>query len=296
VLLNWPVFSRYYYENAIFGAMQMVKRSHILVENSIIESVFLERDVIIDCFLPRHVNDPASLRLVLINDGQDMKKMDLAGILDRLLEYGEIEPIMAVGIHANENRKMEYGIASEPDFKGRGAKAGAYTSFVLEELLPYLQTKYAIPSFKEKAFAGFSLGGLMALDIVWNHPAEFSKAGVFSGSLWWRSVDQTETEYDDDLHRIMHQQVRNGRYHPGLQFFFQCGNMDETRDRNHNGVIDSIDDTLDLIKELEGKGYKKGHDIYYLEMPDGRHDVPTWARSMPEFLKWGWGRRKVDSQ
>ena len=267
----------------------MVKRSHILVENSIIESAFLEREVIIDCFLPGNITDPSSLRLLLINDGQDMKKLDLAGILDHLLGNGEIEPVLAVGIHASENRKMEYGIASEPDFKGRGAKAGAYTSFILEELLPYLQNKYVIPSFKEKSFAGFSLGGLMALDIVWNYPHEFSKVGVFSGSLWWRSVDQTEAGYDDDLHRIMHQQVRKGSYHPGLQFFFQCGNMDETRDRNRNGIIDSIDDTLDLIQELETKGYVKGKDIYYVEMPDGRHDVPTWARAMPEFLKWGWG-------
>ena len=60
---------------------------------------------------------------------------------------------------------------------------------------------------REKAFAGFSLGGLMALDIVWKHPNQFSKAGIFSGSLWWRSIDQTEEEYDDDKHRIMQQPV-----------------------------------------------------------------------------------------
>ena len=127
------------------------------------------------------------------------------------------------------------------------------------------------------------------MDIVWNRPGEFTKAGLFSASLWWRSVDQTEEEYDDDKHRIMHQQVRNGKYAPWLKFFFQCGNMDEKKDRNKNGIIDSIDDTLDLIKELEDKGYAVGEDIEYLEMPDGHHDVFTWGRAMPEFLKWGWG-------
>jgi enterochelin esterase-like enzyme len=167
----------------------------------------------------------------------------------------------------------------------------------MEELIPYIRKTYAVHSFREKAFAGFSLGGLMALDIVWKHPDEFSKAGVFSGSLWWRSIDQSEDDYDDDKHRIMQQQVRKGQHYPGIKFFFQCGNMDEKKDRNHNGIIDSIDDTLDLIKELETKGYNPEEDIYYLELPDGKHDVPTWGRAMPVFLKWAWGSEfnKVES-
>ncbi len=88
----------------------------------------------------------------------------------------------------------------------------------------------------------------------------------------------------------MQQVIRNGKYHRGLKFFFQCGNMDETMDRNNNGIIDSIDDTLDIIKELEAKGYDREKDIEYLEMSDGKHDIATWGRAMPEFLKWGWGR------
>jgi len=161
----------------------------------------------------------------------------------------------------------------------------------MEELVPFIHQKYNVPAFKEKAFAGFSLGGLSALDIVWNHPEEFSKAGVFSGSFWWRSVDQAAANYDDDKHRLMQQQIRNGKFHAGLKFFFQCGNMDETKDRNQNGIIDSIDDTLDVIKELEGKGYEREKDIYYMELKDGHHDVATWGRALPEFLKWGWGEK-----
>jgi len=51
-------------------------------------------------------------------------------------------------------------------------------------------------------------------------------------------------------------------------------------------VIDSIDDTLDLIVELTKKGYRPFHDIHYLELPEGSHDLPTWKQAMPEFLKW----------
>lgn len=270
--------------------MQLANVPGILVETTTLESTFLERDVKVDVYLPRNVGDPSQMSLLLINDGQDLLKMPFDEMLAQLYAGdATIAPLMCVGIHCAPDRKMEYGVAGQEDFLGRGANAGLFTSFIFEELLPFIRKTYSVTSFKEKAFAGFSLGGLMALDIVWNHPAQFTKVGVFSGSLWWRNMDQDDELYDDDKHRIMHQQIKKGDYYPWLKFFFQCGNMDETKDRNNNGIIDSIDDTLDLIKELEVKGYDKKHDISYFEMKDGRHDVPTWGRAMPEFLKWGWG-------
>ena len=72
-------------------------------------------------------------------------------------------------------------------------------------------------------------------------------------------------------------------------FFFEVGTLDETEDRNSNGVIDSIDDTCATIDELVKKGYSSKTDIQYLELKDGRHDVATWARAFPEFFKWIWG-------
>lgn len=272
--------------------MQLAKVPGILFENTSIESVFLNRTVEVDFYLTRNVSDPLQLNLLLFNDGQDLIKMDFESILEKLNEDSDLfEPLLCVAVHCGPERKMEYGVAGKPDYKGFGAKANFYTLFIMNELLPFVKTKYFVSSFKEKAFAGFSLGGLTALDIVWNHPNEFSKVGIFSGSLWWRNIDQHAKEYDDDKHRIMHQQIRNGNFAPGLKFFLQCGNKDETKDRNHNGIIDSIEDTRDLVTELERKGYSIENDIYYLEIADGRHDVSTWGKAMPEFLKWGWGKK-----
>lgn len=263
--------------------------SGILVENNSIESIWLQREVVIDCFLPLNVANPSGMSLLLINDGQNMAEMGFEAILDQLYSEQRITPIVCVAIHANENRRMEYGVTNEPDYLGRGALAAQYSSFIKEELLPWIKAKYLVESFRDISFAGFSLGGLSALDNVWQHPETFKRAGVFSGSLWWRNIDQSDESYDDDLHRIIHQRIRHGEYHEGMQFFFQCGNKDETKDRNNNGIIDSIDDTLDLIKELVAKGYDAERDISYLEMPDGSHDVPTWGLAMPVFLMWGWG-------
>ena len=271
--------------------MELANKSGILFEKTQLESQYLLREVRVDFYLPLNFADSTPISLLLINDGQDMEKMRFVSILDKLYSEESIESILFVAIHASKERRMEYGTQNQFDYKDRGAKAGLYTSFIFDELLPYIRKKYDNFSFKEKAFAGFSLGGLSALDIVWNRPGEFAKVGLFSPSLWWRSLDQDDVQYDDDKHRIMHQQIRNGQYATWLKFFFQCGNMDESKDRNNNGIIDSIDDTLDLIKELEEKGYDRNDDIYYLEMPDGHHDVYTWGKAMPEFLKWGWSVR-----
>ena len=262
--------------------------SNIVVEKHILYSQYLERDVIADVYLPAQFLHPELMNLLLINDGQDLIKMPFDEILDNLISENEIEPKVCIGIHCGPERKREYGTAYSADFKGRGDKAGLYSKFIFDELLPFIRKTYNAPSFKEKSFAGFSLGGLSALDIVYNHADEFTKVGVFSGSLWWRRKGYDE-EYSDETDRLMHLQVLNGHFYPWLKFFFECGALDETEDRNKNGVIDSIDDTLDLIVELKAKGYTDQH-IKYLELEDGKHDIETWSKALPYFLKWGWSK------
>jgi len=268
--------------------MQAADLSRVLIENTIIPSRFLHREVKIDFFIPKNAGNQSEVTLLLINDGQNMKELALKGILDNLFSQNQVRPILCVGIYAGQERKLEYGTAIQADYQGRGAKAGLYTLFVMHELLPLVKKMFQHFRFTEKAFAGFSLGGLMALDIVWNYPHEFSKVGVFSGSLWWRSLDHTHDDYEDELHRIMHQQIKKGRYQPNLKFFLTTGSLDEMHDRNENGIIDSIDDTIALINDLESLGFKNGKDIRYINYEDGKHDIATWRRAMPEFLKWGW--------
>ena len=272
-----------------FGDMSVERTANISVENHIILSEFLEREVKVDFYLPVNAGNSNGISLLLINDGQDLQTMHFDEILEELYEENAINSLLCVGIHCGKDRKNEYGTAKILDYKGRGARAALYNHFVFEELLPFIRRSLSVYSFNEKSFAGFSMGGLCALDIVWNHPLEFSKVGVFSGSLWWRDKDQDAPDFDEDTDRIMHRQVREGNYAPWLKFFFEVGTLDEVADRNNNGIIDSIDDTVSLIDDLTAKGYDRESDIKFVELKDGKHDVPTWATALPDFLKWGWG-------
>jgi enterochelin esterase-like enzyme len=252
-----------------------------------IHSNLLGRDVGVELFLPVDAEESGKkYPLLILNDGQDNEAVGVKETLEALTASKTIQEIVVAGIMAGD-RIQEYGISSKRDYLGRGKKAKDYSKFLISEVLPYLIYRYPVkPSSEGHVIAGYSLGGLSALDIAWNHPDLFSKVGVFSGSLWWRKRNAKSRFYSDRRDRLMHWQVRNGKFKPGLMFWFQTGTLDEGGDRNENGVIDSIDDTLDLIVELTKKGYRPFHDIDYLEIKDGKHDTRTWAEAMPHFLTW----------
>ncbi|MCJ8210748.1 esterase family protein [Mucilaginibacter sp. RS28] len=253
-----------------------------------IPSTELDRDVTVTLLLPELINQAEPLSLLLLNDGQDAENLLLKQSLERLNSNGQIKQLAVAALHAGEERIQEYGTASQVDYLQRGSKAKAYTGFIVDELLPALKDELQYKGFDTVAFAGFSLGGLSALDISWNHPEIFDKVGVFSGSLWWRAKGLADGYTDND--RVMHQIIRNTEGKPELQFFFQTGTLDETADRNQNGIIDSIDDTVDLMIELENKGYHRPEDITYVEVVGGKHNTETWARVLPKFICWAFKR------
>jgi enterochelin esterase-like enzyme len=252
-----------------------------------IDSEYLKRPVTITLLMPEGA--PAMpLNLLLLNDGQETENLKLHDTLEVLYHAGLLKPVVVAAIHAGNERLQEYGVAGKPDYKHRGAKAVAYTKFVIRELLPAITKQTGIESFEVTAFAGFSLGGLSAMDIAWNNPGQFDQIGVFSGSFWWRSRELGKGYTDAD--RIMHRAIAETAGKPDLKFWLQTGTKDEMADRNKNGIIDSIDDTVDVIKALEAKGYSRPADIQYLELVGGTHSVATWAYAMPKFLLWAFGQ------
>lgn len=251
------------------------------IEESI-TSIFLNREVHITLIYPKNISE--KLNVLIFNDGQDFKELAFYSSIDTLLAQNKIQPFMCVGIHANHDRLHEYGTASQADYKQRGSKAKQHNDFIVQELLPLLVKKYSI-KIEGNVIGGLSLGGLSAMDIGWNNSTIFSKIGVFSGSFWWRQKTEEEG-YTNENDRIMHNIVRAGTYRKGMKFWFEAGTNDEKSDRNNNGIIDAIDDTLDLIKELEKKGYKKDKDLIYREIEGGEHNINTWKNVLPEFLIW----------
>lgn len=264
---------------------EIIKVSHKL------KSVFLKREVELEIFMPDHLLGNECVNLLLLNDGQDLMHMDMEGVLTTLYQKWLIEPTVVIGIKASADRVAEYGISGKPDFKKRGLKAKLYTEFITKELMAFIKNEINININGRRAFAGFSLGGLTAFDIAWNNDNFFDTVGVFSGSFWWRKKDLSAGYTDED--RIVHQMIREQTKKPNVKFWLMTGTADEISDRNHNFIIDSIDDTIDVVKELLKKGYQRPNDIFYYEMVGGKHDVQTWAKAMPKFLEWAFAKNIV---
>ena len=251
-----------------------------------ITSVHLNREVRITLIYP--INVSKKWKVLIFNDGQDFEELAMNSTISTLMSQKKVKDFICVGIHANHDRLHEYGTASQADYKKRGSKAKQHNDFIIKELMPYLGKKYYIAD-EGNVIAGLSLGGLSAMDIGWNNSNTFSKIGVFSGSFWWRQKSEEEG-YTDENDRIMHNIIKSSTHKSGLSFWLEAGTEDEESDRNHNGIIDAIDDTLDLINELEKKGYQKNKEIVYQEIAGGKHNLPTWKKILPDFLLWAFGK------
>lgn len=249
------------------------------------ESELLQRTVLIDLYETEEIDNVGGRNLLLVNDGGQLRQAGMDGLLKG--EGGiPLLPLTVAAIHGGENREQELGMSTGPDYLGRGTKAAWYEQFVISELLPFLGERQERRSFRETAIAGFGQGALSAFDIAWNNPDIFNKVGVLSGIMGWRSVAREDRRYDDSQHRMLHLQVRNGTFRRGMKFFFQCGFTNDGQDLNRNGVIDSVDDTIDLMRELVRKGYQEGAGIRYVQ--DGKSRPGEWLSSFQRFLQWGW--------
>jgi enterochelin esterase-like enzyme len=252
-------------------------------------SRFLNNRRAIRVFLPGNYYHPSQKRqrykVVYANDGQDMDAVGLADTLSRLWSLGRLEPLIVVAISASDDRLNEYGTAGIPNSDGLGARAQAYTDFILRELMASINLRYRTqPEPQNTAIMGWSLGGLSGFDIAWRHADVFGIVGVFSGSFWWRRDGATLESCQTS--RIMHQAVRQDNRKPELRMWFEAGTQDETADRDGNGVIDSIQDTTELMDELALKDYRLGIDMVYVEVQGGRHNQVTWGKVLPDFLIW----------
>jgi len=238
-------------------------------------------------YLPPHyeAGRRRSYPVLIALDGQKMPQWRLAETLDALVGAGQIEPVVVVAVPASAARLEEYGTAGALDFAGRGRQAKAFQDLLAGEVLPSIRGNYNVAAEPARTgIFGASMGGLCAFDSAWRRPQVFGLAGIFSGSLWWRA-DNADVAAQQ-ASRIAHRNVAEAAGKPELRLWFEAGTRDETADRDGNGVIDAIQDTVELMDALEQKGYQRGRDMSYHEVEGGEHHESTWAQALPVFLRW----------
>lgn len=264
-------------------------KSKIKQQDDELYSRHLQRQVKLTVISTPMPDDKNDLNLLILNDGQDMGQLKVKEIIDSLYKKKLIKPLLVVGVHAGDRMK-EYGVGDNPDFLNRGDRAGFYDAFIDKELYPYAKKMATVRKFKSVAIAGCSQGGLSAFDIAWNNATIIDKAGVFSGSFWWRDKDDKAADYSDDKNRIMFNKIRSSRKKPALKYWFYTGGKEETGDRDKDSIIDVMDDTRDLVELIKSKNVCLPEDIRLVEDPTGKHDHESWSKQFPAFLIWAFGK------
>jgi enterochelin esterase-like enzyme len=228
---------------------------------------------------------PEPYPMLVALDGQTMPQWRLEGALNELVGSGQIGPVVIAAVPASPDRIDEYGTAGELDFAGRGKKAKAFQELLAGVVLPWMRENHHVANGPGRTgIFGASMGGLCAFDSAWRRPRVFGLAGVFSGSLWWRADDSSARA--QQASRIAHRNVRTSTTKPALRLWFEAGTRDEMADRDANGVIDAVQDTRELMAELEAVGFRRDADMTYAEIEGGEHHEATWARALPDFLRW----------
>lgn len=223
-----------------------------------ISSSFLGESRDVRIFLPPGYNELTAYPILYTQDGQDFFMYGRVATLAQqlILEEG-VDPFIIVGVDVNrKDRTAEYS--------SQGSKNQAYRKFFLEEMIPYIESRYQVPaSGLQRVLAGDSLGGTVSLDIALDKPELFQGLISFSGAYW----------------EPTHQRIRHTDPFPEFEFYMLVGEQ-ETAVKTHFGPLDFLElnrQTRRLLKEKNAR-------VLYMEKP-GEHTWGFWQREIPGALR-----------
>lgn len=102
----------------------------------------------------------------------------------KLWKARAMDEIIIVAIYNGPSRMSEYTPFVDP--KHGGGDGDKYLQFIIEELMPHINSKYrTLTDAENTAIGGSSLGGLISLYAAAKYSDKFSKAIVMSPSIWW---------------------------------------------------------------------------------------------------------------
>lgn len=149
-----------------------------------------------------------------------------------------------------------------------GGKGDTYLSWVVQTIIPYFQSHYAIDS-DNLFMAGSSMGGFISLYAAYRYPGLFAKVGVFSPAMWFAEGDMLS--YIETHHRPF----------PGI--YLDIGTSETSNPNNPDFPHIYLSGAKRLFRLLKKLGTT---DLLYVEEADATHSENAWARRFPKFCEW----------
>lgn len=197
-----------------------------------------------------HENPLERFPVVYMQDGQNLffpneafagHDWKIQETLNVLTAMNLIRRVIVVGIYPGD-RMVDY----------TGPGYDDYTSFVVDELKPWVDANYrTLEGPGHTAAMGSSLGGVVSLHMAWSRPDVFGNAGCLSSTFGWR----------DDLFG----RIARGPRRP-IRVYLDSG-----------WPGDNYEVTLNMRNLLLERGYRLGEELMHLAFPHATHDERSWA-------------------
>ena len=182
-----------------------------------------------------------------------------------LVEAGEIEPLIVVGLANTGTRTADYS---------PGPRGEAYMEFLVNTVKPMIDERYRTrPGKASTLVAGSSMGGLISCMLGWEYHEVFGAALCFSPAF------RVEGEPDWSLFF-----TESGGEKRDVFFYVDNGGV---------GLEEKLQPGIDyLLGFWQEQGYREGEDFVLVIDESAEHKEEAWADRFPGALQMGLERAR----
>jgi glycosidase/predicted alpha/beta superfamily hydrolase len=256
-----------------------------------VSSQFLGPKRHVEIWLPPGYDDSPNTRYPVLyaHDGQNLFDPRIANTgvdwgvdetVVRLVNQGVIPPIIVVGVWSTSERSREYSPWHD---------APAYTSFLLEELMPRVNREFRTRTGpRNTATMGSSMGGLLSFYLVTHHPEAFGSCGCMS-THFPLSEDVAAKALNiptmgvPDTTPFVLRDIRSGLKAPrGARYWFDYGSL---------SLDSAYGPTHALVRSwLLKQGKVEGRDFVVRHYQGATHKEASWRARLGDVLTFLYGR------
>ena len=231
-------------------------------------------------FVPAAANGGDDVPVLYMHDGQNLFSPDAffggwqaSVTADALVGEGSMRPVLIVGIDNTPARLEEY--SHVPDDIGDGPIGGLaddYADFVVEGVVPFVESRYPVLTGPENtAVLGSSMGGLVSLHLAHRHPEVFGFVGSMSGTLAWGT-------FGLDNETMIERYAAGAPQ--GASVYIDSGGDGPCP----GGGSDNYCEAVELADVLRDQGWMDEGDLFYRWGPGAPHNEASWADRLPGAL------------
>ena len=227
-------------------------------------------------YVPAQYDDSKPTALMVFQDGHayvsETGLFRAPAVLDNLIHAGDIPVMIGVFVdpgHKKEKLPEEPGWRPSPENRSfeYDTLSDQYARFLIDELLPEIEKKYAITDDPDRrAICGISSGGICAWTVAWERPESFRKVLSHVGSF-------TNIRGGHDYAA----RIRKTDPKP-IRVFLQGGSGDLDNDHGHWPLANQ-----QLAKSLAFKEYD-----FRFVFGEGAHSGKHGGAILPDSLRWLW--------